>query len=185
MAADALVPSCVRSSAAVVFNMSLCHFRLSEFPFSWRIRVSVSVKCPSFFANYRAFATSKTPWVCVCTLCRLGEKMVRWLFIRSSTVKHHCLHIGNWYIGKTATILELSIMFFFKVHYSASNLLMISPCGRIGHVVFNWSSHHDTHFQFIISYVLHLCACVQFSIYQLTNLQWNFVTYFLALDCRQ
>ena len=64
MAADALAPCRTKAAAAVVFNV-----------FCWQIRVLDSVKY-HIFANYMAFATSKMPWVCVCTPGRLGENMV-------------------------------------------------------------------------------------------------------------
>ena len=59
----------------MVFNICPCvgHFRFSEFRLYWWIRVLDSVKCPSFFTNYKAFSATKTPWVELC-IGSVGEK---------------------------------------------------------------------------------------------------------------
>ena len=59
----------------MVFNICPCvwSFPFSEFQLYWWIRVLDSVKCPSFFTNYKAFSATKTPWVELC-LGSVGEK---------------------------------------------------------------------------------------------------------------
>ena len=57
-----------------IFVLVFGHFRFSEFRLYWWIRVLDSVKCPSFFTNYKAFSATKTPWVELC-LGSVGEKI--------------------------------------------------------------------------------------------------------------